>query len=203
MCENDQKNSRQYICFEEEYKSLRNEIFENSKIVFSVFVANTTVTSAIIGYALNNKYGPIFLSSFAILIPSMFFIASQLESTTRISQYLRIFLEPEFERKWQTRWYELRARNLIPTKRKYTFAVTSLYGALAGVCLILAYLYWDKRQPLTFYIFSIPIIFLMGFGILSVRRAFSQKFRVEYARKWEELKTILNDENDNITPLNE
>ncbi len=174
--------------FEEEYKTLRNEISENSKIVFSIFLANTTVTASLIGYALSKTSGPIFLSPFAILIPSMFYIASQLESTTRISQYIRVFLEPKLNRNWQTRWYELRVRKLLPHKRKYTFAITTLYGALAVVCLILAFAYWDKSKLWQFFISAIILALLMGNGVLSVKKAFSMKFRDEYAIKWSELK---------------
>ncbi|MGD9160383.1 MAG: hypothetical protein PVG39_18350 [Desulfobacteraceae bacterium] len=188
---------------EEEYKTLRNEISENSKIVFSIFLANTTVTASLIGYALSKTSGPIFLSPFAILIPSMFYIASQLESTTRISQYIRIFLEPELNMHWQTRWYELRIKKLLPHKRKYTFAITTLYGALAAVCLILAFFYWDKIKIWQFYICAFFIVLLMGTGVLSVKRAFSIKFRDEYAKKWFELKTQMEVVNEKTPSTNE
>ncbi|MBN2001512.1 hypothetical protein JW935_28475 [candidate division KSB1 bacterium] len=181
---------------EEEYKTLRNEITENSKTVFSLFLANTAVTASLIGYALSENSGPIFLSPFIILIPSMFYIASQLESTTRISQYIRMFLEPELKMNWQTRWYELRTRNLLPHKRKYTFAITTLYGALAAACFTLGFLYWDSSKIWHFFVFGVPLVFLMVAGIVSVNRAFSKSFREEYAKKWSELKRQMEDESE-------
>lgn len=119
-----------------EYEILRGEISENSRLIAHVFAANTTVTSAIfgVGLAADKPYGPVFLTPLAILIPSLLFIASQLESTTIISQYLRIILEPQLQIQWQTNWYELRKRDLLPTKRKYIPAVSGLYGALSLAC---------------------------------------------------------------------
>ena len=174
---------------EEEYKTLRSEIVENSKIVSTIFLANTSVTAALIGFGLSNELGPVFLSPFAILIPSMFYVASQLESTTRISQYLRVFLEPQLERQWQKRWYELRSRGLMPHRRKYTLAIASLYGTLGLVCLILASVYWSSDDRWQFLIAAIVIVALHIAGILSVRHAFSPSFREKYADAWIELKS--------------
>ncbi len=174
---------------EEEYKTLRSEIAENSRVVSTIFIANTTVTASLIGFGLSSKWGPIFLSPFAILIPSMFYLASQLESTTRISQYLRVFLEPQLERRWQNRWYDLRAHGLMPHRRKYILAVTSLYGALGLVCLILAYLYWNSDELWQFTVAAIVIVPLKSIGILSVRHAFSMSLRNSYAKAWIQLNT--------------
>src|SRR4030042_3520296 len=93
----------------EEYKHLYQEIGSNSQISQNVFVANVTVTAALIGYGLNNQTGSIFLAPFAILIPSLFFIASQLDSTTRIAAYILVFLENSSPgSNWETRWLALR-----------------------------------------------------------------------------------------------
>ncbi len=172
---------------EEEYKTLRSEIAENSRVVSTIFIANTTVTASLIGFGLSSEWGPIFLSPFAILVPSMFYLASQLESTTRISQYLRVFLEPQLERQWQNRWYDLRAHGLMPHRRKYILAVTSLYGALGLVCMILAYLYWNPDELWQFRVAVIVIVPLKSIGILSVRRAFSMSLRNSYAEAWIQL----------------
>ena len=77
----------------DEHKHLYAEIGRNSHISQNVFVANVAVTSGLIGYGLNTESGPIFLAPFAIIIPSLFFLSSQLESTTRIAAYIVVFLE--------------------------------------------------------------------------------------------------------------
>ena len=127
--------------FEKEYSSLRAEIDRNSHIVTTVFLANITVTAALIGYGLglDKIIGAIFLSPFAIIIPALFFLSSQLESTTRIAAYIKVFFEDNSdELKWETRWLCLREKDLLPAKRKYTFAISHLYGGLSIVCFLLA-----------------------------------------------------------------
>jgi hypothetical protein len=108
-----------------EYELLRAEIMENSRLVATVFIANTGVTSTLIAFALsrNSGGGPIFLAPLAILIPSLLFIGSQLEQTTIISQYLRIILEPKLGVRWQTNWYDLRKEGFLEISRKYIPAV--------------------------------------------------------------------------------
>ena len=78
----------------EEYASLRSEIDRNSQLTTTLFLATITVKSALIGYGLSSSLGPVFLSPFAVIMASIFFVTSQLESTTRIATYIAIFLEP-------------------------------------------------------------------------------------------------------------
>ena len=179
---------------DEEYESLRMEIFENSRVTANVFVASTTVTTALIGYGLSSKTGPIFLSPFAVLIPSLYFIASQLESTTRISQYMRVFLEPQVGRHWQTRWDDLRSRGLLPHRRKYTLALTSLYVGLALTCMVLAAAFWRPLEWRVFALAAVPLAGVTIAAIAAVIRAFSTPLRESYAVAWQLLK-------DSETPL--
>ncbi|MGZ8942011.1 MAG: hypothetical protein ACXW00_04485 [Methylobacter sp.] len=193
-----------------EYEILRGEISENSRLIAHIFAANTSVTSAIfgIGLAADEPYGPVFLTPLAILIPSLFFIASQLESTTIISQYLRIILEPQLKIQWQTNWYELRKWDLLPTKRKYIPAVSGLYGILSLTCFIMAGIYWDWAPPYFsqgYFAFwtllsAIPLII----AIKTIHRAFSMDFREAVARGWQELRdshqaNMKNAHNENLS----
>ena len=74
-----------------EYEQLYSEIARNSQISSNVFLGNISVTAIIIGFGLDKQNSLLFLIPFAMLIPSLFFIASQMESTSRIASYLKIF----------------------------------------------------------------------------------------------------------------
>lgn len=172
----------------EEYRHLYQEIGRNSQIVQNVFVANVAVTSGLIGYGLSSKYGPIFLSPLAIIVPSLFFLASQLESTTRIAAYLLVFHERENPvLNWETRWLEIRKRGLLPSKRKYTFSLTGLYGLISMLCIALAYQYWMFSVQ-WFFVSIVPIVALLALGIQAVTQAFSLDLIESYISSWEALK---------------
>ena len=171
-----------------EYSALRTEVDSNSQIVMTVFLANVTVTAGLIGYGLSSGYGLIFLSPFVIIIPSLFFITSQLTSTVRIAAYIKVFLEDEHdELNWEGRWLELRRKGLIPNKRKYTLAVSHLYGGLSVICIMLTYLYWDVNW-LLFGIVVLPIVILVMFGVHFLVYAFSIEFSEKYVDAWGKLK---------------
>lgn len=173
----------------EEYKVLRDEIGQNSQITATVFLANSSATAILFGYGFSTESGTIFLSPLAILIPSLFFITSKLESTTRIASYIRVFIEPELGLKWQKRWLQLREKNLISHKRKYTVSLAGLYGALSISCLILALIYWS--HPIwTYFAAIIPLGILILVGIRSLVNAFSPDFRQKYNESWKKLKEI-------------
>jgi len=171
-----------------EYEILRGEITENSRLVASVFIANTTVTAALIGFGLSREVGggAIFLAPLAVLIPSLFFIASQMESTTTISQYLRIVLEPRLDVRWQSNWYELRKHQLLPKPRKYAPAVSGLYGALSLVCLALAGATWNYSVWL-FVVVALTISTPLLVAVIAIRQAFSPEFREATAAAWRRL----------------
>ena len=172
----------------EDYRTLYAEIDRNSQITTTAFLASITVTSALIGYGLSSGLGPIFLSPFAIIIPSLFFITSQLESTTRIAAYLMVFLEAGSEElNWQTRWFEIRQRKLTPHVRKYAFSLTTLYGALAIACVILAFFYWNTAWWI-FAVIVLTLLFLTFLGVHYLRRAFSFEFCKQYVNAWTKLK---------------
>lgn len=172
----------------EEYETLRAEVDRNSQITATVFLANITVTAALIGYGLSSKLGPIFLSPFAIIIPSLFFISSQLESTTRIAAYILVFFEADSkELNWETRWLEIRQKGLLPHKRKYTFSLSGLYGALSVGCIMLAGFFW----PMDWWMYGTAVVLialLVLFGILSLSRAFSLQFCKQYVEAWTKVK---------------
>lgn len=172
----------------EEYKHLYQEIGRNSQISQNVFVANVTVTAALISYGLNQQAGSIFLAPFAILVPSLFFLASQLESTTRIAAYLVVFFESDSaELQWETRWLALRERGLLPSAAKYTFSLSGLYGLLSAVCLLLALRYWEFAvwwYPAV----AVPIVLAVIAGVAAVVAAFSLPRVNAHVAAWRRLK---------------
>lgn len=171
----------------EEYKQLYEEIGRNSQISQNVFVANVAVTAGLIGYGLDAESGTIFLSPFAIIIPSLFFLASQLESTTRIGSYISVFIEDDSEKlKWENRWFSLRKNKLLPSRRKYTLSISGLYGLLSVVCILLAFQYWENDKWIFVAVIS-PIILLVSLGVSLLIRAFSLEHCEAYINAWKKL----------------
>ncbi|MEE9162025.1 MAG: hypothetical protein V3U35_03550 [Candidatus Neomarinimicrobiota bacterium] len=173
----------------DEYRHLNEEIKQNSTISQNVFVANVAVTAGLIGYGLDSGKAAIFLAPFAIIVPSLFFLASQLESTTRIAAYIAVFLEGDNPSlNWETRWFHLRRDGLLPSRRKYTPSLSGLYGLISVVCILLARQYWI--EPWWWFLIAvIPIALLVGLGVRSLLRAFAMDFIEEYVNAWENLKS--------------
>ena len=179
----------------DEYSQLYGEIGRNSQISQNVFVANVAVTAALIGYGLDAEQGPIFLAPFAIIIPSLFFLSSQLESTTRIAAYISVFLESDNDDlNWESRWFLLRKQNLLPSRRKYTLSISGLYGLLSFVCVLLSLQYWSYDWWF-FAAVVIPILFFIAAGVFSLVRAFSLENCEAYMNAWQNLRheTIITD----------
>lgn len=174
-----------------EYKALREEIKTNSQLTAQVFTIAMTASAALIGYGLQASYWPIFLSPFAILIPSLYFISSQLESTTRIAAYMQIYIEPKLEGlNWETEFLNLRKNKLLPARRKYRFSISGLYGAVGFVCLLLSWLFlkpYSIKNIAIISVASIILIILMANAILIIQRAFKIEFCLEYNESWRKL----------------
>jgi len=174
----------------EEYKHLYAEIGRNSQISQNVFVANVAVTSGLIGYGLDSGLADIFLTPFAIIIPSLFFLSSQFESTTRIAAYITVFHETENQYlNWETRWLEIRKRQFLPAKRKYTLSISGLYGFISLICILLALRFWAEDEYKWFVAITVPILLLVALGIRNMLRAFSPEFCESYLASWKRLKS--------------
>jgi hypothetical protein len=173
-----------------EYKALRDEMNQYSQITSTTFLASATVTAAITGYGLRpaTPNGWVFLTPLAIIIPAIFLLCSQLENVTRIAAYIKVFLESNSRSlNWETRWFELRQKKLLPRGRKYAFAICCLYGALSFVCIGCARYYWDCSELHIFYFVVAPIVIVLRYGILSLYKAFSVEFCLECENAWKEL----------------
>ena len=173
----------------EEYRSLRDEIGRNSQLTATVFLANVTATGVLFGFGFETMNGVIFLSPLAILIPSLFFLTSQMESTTRIASYIKVVLEPELDLGWERDWWEVRLRGLLPRRRKYTMAISGLYGALSAASFILAWAYWEA-SPRIFVVAAVPLVILVSLGVSSLTGAFSRSRTEDYDSTWGKLQTV-------------
>ncbi len=171
-----------------EYDHLYAEIGRNSQITQNVFVANVAVTSGLIGYGLEAGSSLIFLAPFAIMVPSLFFLASQMESTTRIAAYVTTFIERDIDAlNWESRWLELRQKDLLPSKRKYALSLSGLYSLISIVCILLSFKYWPYDIG-RFAAVVAPIAVLMSMGLRLLVRAFSLTLCEAYVSAWEKLR---------------
>ncbi len=173
----------------EEYRHLYQEIGRNSQISQNVFLGNVAVTAGLIGYGLDSGSGPIFLAPFAIIVPSLFFLASQLESTTRIAAYIVVYFEDRIPAlRWETRWLAIRQTpNLLPSKRKYTLSLSGLYGLVSAVCLLLALAHWD-HGAWPYLLVASAIVVLLVEGISLIIHAFSLALIEDYVDSWRRLR---------------
>jgi NhaP-type Na+/H+ or K+/H+ antiporter len=181
----------------EEYRHLYQEIGRNSQISQNVFLGNVAVTAGLIGYGLESSSGPIFLAPFAIIVPSLFFLASQLESTTRIAAYIVVYFEDQIAAlQWESRWLAIRQiPNLLPSKRKYTLSVSGLYGMVSAVCLLLALAHWD-HAAWSYLLVASPIVVLVVQGVSLIIHAFSLNLVEEYVTSWRGLREQQADASD-------
>lgn len=126
-----------------EYQVLQAEITTNSELTAHVFTITTTATAALIGYGIQSRSWLVFIAPFAVLLPSLWFITSQLQSTVRIASYIRTFIEPVLPGlAWETRLLRLRDRRPA-LESKYTLSLTGIYGALGFASLGLAWAFAD------------------------------------------------------------
>lgn len=77
-----------------EYTALREEINNNSSVIAQVFTISITGAVVILGFGIEQKLWTICLVPALLLLPSLLFISSQLESTVRIAAYIAVFIEP-------------------------------------------------------------------------------------------------------------
>jgi len=170
----------------EEYKSLRSEIEHNEGSVNILFVANVTATASLIGYGLSKDNPFIFLAPFSVIIPSVYFVARKLRSTTRIGSYIRVILEPRLGLAWQTSWLLLRKKGINPKPPWVLLSISVLYAALSLLCAVLFLAYSNLSV-----VREIAILFLvlavLGYGIVALVRSRSQATRASYDDAWKSL----------------
>jgi hypothetical protein len=178
---------------------LQAEIASNSTSVANVFTVSATATAALIGYGLQSENWLVFLSPFALLLPSPWFVSSQLESTTRIATYIRTFIEPEVEGlAWENRLATLRCRQLHPESR-YTVSITGIYGASGLVSLILAWSFAPSDMTTRIVLAAVSTSLLVLTFVLSMkcRACLLPETMTGYLKSWERLRELEREPQEN------
>jgi len=127
-----------------EYNRLYDEIQSNSQITATVFTVTMTATATLIGFGLDRGVWGVFLAPFALIIPSLYFLASQMASTTKNAAYIAEVLEPAMQPvHWEADWhaFRLHRRKMSRFRFTYTGSISGLYGLVSVACIALAWLY--------------------------------------------------------------
>ncbi len=177
-----------------EYVALRNELLHNFTSTNQFFTLAVTVTAALLGYALQNKRRNwmVFLTPFAILVPSIWLILAQIKSVLRIATYIQVFWETAHQGlQWETRLMDF--REMMPyTDRAYTYAVGYAYGALGSVSLLLSFLHIDVKNKTNLYTFigvSVFLIGALGYPLLQIMHVLPDQLS-EYIGYWKKVKQL-------------
>lgn len=173
-----------------EYSALRNELLHNFASSNQSFALAVTATGVLLGIALQSrrKHWIVFLTPFAVLVPSIWFILSQIESAIRIATYIKVFMEsvPQQGLQWETRLMDFR-RVMQGTDRAYTYAVGYAYGALGIVSLLLSFLNLDTKNKKNFYAFFAVAVFLivaLSYPLLQILNVLGPKKFDHYIETW-------------------
>lgn len=182
----------------EEYKTLKDEIQSNTDWVGKAFIFTITVTATLIGYGLTHNNWSIFLCPFLIIIPSMFFVSSKMESTTRIGSYIRVIIEPKTQGlNWQSNWLELRKEKLLPKKRKYSSSVNAQFMGISALCIGLSWikllsLNHSQTELILIIVLSLIINVLYIIAHIAIKQSFDMKYRAKYDEAWKKLENNKN-----------
>lgn len=166
-----------------EYKSLRGEINNNSIITAQVFTVTITAAAALIGFGFQTKNWLIFLSPPIILLPSLYFISSQLESTIRIAAYIYAVIEPKSDFQWETLLLQTRTHGKKGEDRSKVNYVNSLLGVyllLIVICLGLAAAFLGDYRLFTADPIS-PLMLLIGSSAFIVLTTLRTLLLVRYS----------------------
>lgn len=173
-----------------EYNALREEVKTNSEITANIFTFSMTATAAILGYGFTSSLWPVFLAPLVLILPSLWYVSSQLTSTIRIAAYIKTFIEPQLQGlNWETRLHSQRsqqASSKLP-EAKYTLSITGIYGSASILCMVLSFLYLDKQDRVELVIFIIAVVFIL-FPLLYItsyiRRVFKPDAFQKYCEFW-------------------
>ena len=197
-----------------EYEDLRQEIIANAGIIAEVFTISITAAVVILGYGFQREQETeedtgswlLFLCPLGILVPSLWFISSQLESTVQIATYIQTFIEKgQAALNWETRLSLLRQAGTQPGKL-YTFSLSAVYMGLGVVSLVLSicYVFKNKKETRARIVriaFCVALFILMGIAYQQFNMRLTPKFTQEYREKWEAVQRLEKKNNANPQPI--
>jgi hypothetical protein len=160
-----------------EYEQLRKEILQNDAQILQIMGGILILTSAIMGFAFQYTSDPIEKCSLFTLASFVSYIGisqnvNKLTNTVFIASYIRIFIEPLLNIKWETRLSQFRsiaAKHKIPIyinnhNIMYTFII--LTNALfSGYYWIIAYTNGSQRPLFLFATIAIIMLFIVALSI--------------------------------------
>ncbi len=185
-----------------EYNALRNEVNTNSMVVAQVFTISVTGVAAIIGFAVQMRDWRLCLVPSLLLLPSLIFIASQIESTVRIAAYTLVILEPRLkgDLSWESALHHTR-RSADRSRTNYMNSLLGIYMFIVVISLALGAIYLPSyvlpdlsmpqqiiTAPLVQYgAATLFIVLLSIFTIATTHHAFSNRNFTRHARIWEQV----------------
>jgi hypothetical protein len=196
-----------------EYQNLRCEILQANNLNYQILAGVIAVTGAILVAGFNNYNSPqqffIFLCIYAVTFPVYRLLCGNHRRIWRISTYICVFLEPEFDFiNWETRLDKARQlANLNPNTLssnllRNEFLVIFLLNSVAGISAIIALLssQADQLVQLVSVLFIIVLnVFLTSYMFLEekkLRRVGDEKqqsgnlgkVRRDFMKSWEKVK---------------
>lgn len=147
-----------------------------------------TGVAGLVGWGVTSEAWALFLIPFVVLLPSLWFIASQLTSTIRIATYIEAYIEPNVTGMgWESRLSIARDSCRLPDRR-YTLSTSMLYGLVGAACVVLAWVYGLRDASVTrIVVLGAGSVLLLGLtAVLSVRvhETMTPEFRDGYLKMW-------------------
>jgi hypothetical protein len=193
-----------------EYQNLRSEILQANNLNYQILAGVIAVTGAILVAGFDNHESSqqfwVFLCIYAVTFPAYRLLCGNHRRIWRISTYICVFLEPEFDFiNWETRLDKARQianpnpNTLSSNIMGHEFLVIFFLNSVAGISAIIALLSLKGHQ-LVWILFIIALnIFLTFYMILEerkLRRVGDEKqrsgnlgkVRRDFMESWEKVK---------------
>lgn len=172
----------------EEYTRLTAEIGRNVDSFMKLIVTAVIFVSALMGFAIQQANGYLFLTSFALLVPCQLILAAIQHNINRIATYIIVFIEgADAGIHWESRLIRLPEDSFISSGARMKTGVISVMTALELGSLVLSYLF-TKEQNLQYYISVAVAVGLSIWGFVVYLESSSGDLKEKYRRTWEEEK---------------
>lgn len=183
-----------------EYQNIKEEIQNKISLHNNLITFTITTVVAILAFSFTKENPYLFLIPFCILIPMSSRIAYYRLALSKLSAYLIVYLEPEFDGcNWETRNYFLVNNSITNIRKSIKNSITMHYCdlfILSIICYALFLFYY--LQNISFknvdYIVIINVLFpmfLVVYELFITKRINSgDKKKSEWIEKWTNLKQI-------------
>lgn len=182
----------------EEYKQLKSEIMDWSKIRNQFISITLTASAALFSYGFLTQKPYVFLAPLLIQIPCVFICLAERSSILTISGYIQRVIEPQIPTlNWETLVTEYYAKEKKNPIQKLTFGITGfvIYPILVSFLLSAVYwpwrlesngnLEWNVREIAIFVVLLLIVLFIVVHFIREYRR--EPQLREDISKKWSSL----------------